>query len=153
MLVFQCHLPHVIPNSMQESCALSHSWITFQKAPFPYQHVSLKRLQNTIEKLQMLMLCLCHDGRIYERFSLKTNMHLKISDMEIPTQAADEYDAPLVEWGLNTFMSIPASSKHVCSQWAMVLLQNGACFPNQNKNNLVCGVFVFMHLKYKVWDS
>ena len=40
MLIFQRHLPHVIPNSMQALCALSHSEITFRKAPFPYQHVS-----------------------------------------------------------------------------------------------------------------
>ena len=42
MLIFQLHLPHVIPNSMQALHALSHSEITFRKAPFPYQHVSLK---------------------------------------------------------------------------------------------------------------
>jgi len=42
ILIFQLHLPHVIPNSMQALCALSHSGISFQKAPFPYQHVSLK---------------------------------------------------------------------------------------------------------------
>ena len=53
----------------------------------------------TIEKLQTLMWCLCHNGRIFESFSLKTNMHFKISDMEIPTQAADECDAPLIECG------------------------------------------------------
>ena len=29
MLIFQCHLPHVIPNSIQALCALSHSEITF----------------------------------------------------------------------------------------------------------------------------
>ena len=27
MLIFQRHLPHVIANSMQASCALSHSYI------------------------------------------------------------------------------------------------------------------------------
>ena len=41
MLIFQLHLPHVIPNSIQALCALSHSEITFRKAPFPYQHISL----------------------------------------------------------------------------------------------------------------
>ena len=40
MLIFQCHLPHVIPNSMQALRSLSHLEITFRKAPFPYQHVS-----------------------------------------------------------------------------------------------------------------
>ena len=42
MLIFQRHLPHVIPNSMQALRALSHSEITFRKAPFPYQHGQLK---------------------------------------------------------------------------------------------------------------
>ena len=42
MLIFQRHLPHVIPNSMQALRVLSHSKITFRKAPFPYQHVSFK---------------------------------------------------------------------------------------------------------------
>ena len=41
MLIFQLHLPHVIPNSMQALHALSHSEITFRKAPSQYQHVSL----------------------------------------------------------------------------------------------------------------
>ena len=40
MLMFQRHLPHVIPNSMQALRSLSHLEITFRKAPFPYQHVS-----------------------------------------------------------------------------------------------------------------
>ena len=40
----------------------------------------------------------------------------KISDMEIPGHTADEHDAPLIEWGLNTFLSVLASSKHVRSQ-------------------------------------
>jgi len=31
MLLFQLHLPHVIPNSMQALYALSHSEITFRK--------------------------------------------------------------------------------------------------------------------------
>ena len=106
----------------------------------------------TIEKLQKLIWCLCHDDWIFERFPLKTNMHFKISDTEIPAQAADECYAPLIEWGWNTFISISASSKHVCSPQTMVLLKTGACFPNQDKNSLVCGVFVFMHLKCKVWD-
>ena len=42
MLILLLHLRHVIPNSMQELHALNDSEITFQKAPFPYQHVSLK---------------------------------------------------------------------------------------------------------------
>ena len=29
MLIFQLHLPHVIPNSMQVLCALSHSFINY----------------------------------------------------------------------------------------------------------------------------
>ena len=41
MLIFQLHLPHVIPNSMQALHALSHLEITFRKAPSQYQHVSL----------------------------------------------------------------------------------------------------------------
>ena len=41
MLIFQHHLLHVIRNSMQALHALNHSEITFRKAPFPYQHVSL----------------------------------------------------------------------------------------------------------------
>ena len=45
MLIFQLHLPHVIPNSMQALHALSHSEITFRKAPSQYQHVSLKQLR------------------------------------------------------------------------------------------------------------
>ena len=36
MLIFQRHLPHVIPNSMQALHALSHSEITFRKAPSQY---------------------------------------------------------------------------------------------------------------------
>ena len=47
MLIFQLHLPHIIPNSMQALCALSHSEITFRKAPFPYQHVSFTPQQMT----------------------------------------------------------------------------------------------------------
>ena len=41
MLIFQRHLPHLTPNSMQALRALSHSEITFWKAPFSYQHISL----------------------------------------------------------------------------------------------------------------
>ena len=39
--MFQLHLLHVIPNSMQELHALSYSEITFRKALSQYQHVSL----------------------------------------------------------------------------------------------------------------
>ena len=45
MLIFQLHLPHVIPNSMQALHALSQSEITFRKAPSQYQHVSLILLE------------------------------------------------------------------------------------------------------------
>ena len=45
VLIFQLHLPHVIPNSMQALHALSHSEITFRKAPSQYQHVSLTLLE------------------------------------------------------------------------------------------------------------
>jgi len=38
MLIFQLHLPHVIINSTQALCALSHLQITFQKAQF---HISM----------------------------------------------------------------------------------------------------------------
>ena len=47
MLIFQRHLPHVIPNSMQALRALSHSEITFRKAPFHINMVSLKLQQRT----------------------------------------------------------------------------------------------------------
>ena len=58
MLIFQRHLPHVIPNSMQALHALSHSEITFRKAPFPYQHVSLK-VQLMTEQLFQMKTCYC----------------------------------------------------------------------------------------------
>jgi len=44
-LIFQLHLPHVIPNSMQALHALSHTEITFRKALSQYQHVSLTLLE------------------------------------------------------------------------------------------------------------
>jgi len=52
MLIFQLHLPHVIPNSMQ---AL-HSEITLWKALSQYQHVSLKQLK-TVQLSQMRIFC------------------------------------------------------------------------------------------------
>ena len=56
MLIFQLHLPHVIPNSMQALHALSHSEITFRKALSQYQHVSLKILL-MITQLYRRMFC------------------------------------------------------------------------------------------------
>jgi len=53
MLIFQLH---VVPNSMQALHALSHLEITFWKAPFPYQHVSLK-LQLMPEQLSQMKTC------------------------------------------------------------------------------------------------
>ena len=57
MLIYRLHLPHVIPNSMQALCALSHSLITFQKAPSQYQHVTMKFEQMTALLSQRII---CH---------------------------------------------------------------------------------------------
>jgi len=46
----------------------------------------------------------------------------KISAVDTPAHAAVEDDAPLTEWALNTDVSIPASSKHVRSHQAIVLV-------------------------------
>ena len=56
MLILQLHLSHVIPNSMQALCALSHSENKFQKAPFQYQHVSLM-LEQMAKLLSQKMIC------------------------------------------------------------------------------------------------
>ena len=58
MLIFQLHLPHVIPNSMQALHALSHSEITFRKAPFQYQQVSLKQLKTVLLSRMRIYYCL-----------------------------------------------------------------------------------------------
>ena len=55
MLIFQLHL---IPNSMQALHALSHSEITFWKAPSQYQHVSLKQLKTVQLSRMMIYYCL-----------------------------------------------------------------------------------------------
>ena len=76
MLIFQLHLLHVIPNSMQALHALSHSEITFRKAQFPYQHVSLKVSLMT-GQLSRMRACSRHQlcsGKIYEMYSLRTSM-------------------------------------------------------------------------------
>ena len=74
MLIFQRHLPHVIPNSMQALHALSHSEITFQKAPSQYQHVSLKLLQRTKLLLRMKICSVLDDGKIFGRYFQMTNL-------------------------------------------------------------------------------
>jgi len=50
MLIFQLHLPHV---SIQALHALSHSEITFWKAPSHFQHVSLMLLQRKTKLRRM----------------------------------------------------------------------------------------------------
>ena len=76
MLIFQLRLTHVIPNSMQALHSLSHLEITFRKAPFPYQHLSLKVSLMT-EQLSQMRTCSRHQlcgGKIYERYFLRTSM-------------------------------------------------------------------------------
>jgi len=50
MLIFQLHLPYVIPNSMQALHTLSHSEITFWKTLSQCQHVSLTLLRTAFPK-------------------------------------------------------------------------------------------------------
>ena len=57
MLIFQLHLSHVIPNSMQALHALCHLEIAFWKAPFSYQHASLMPQQMTRLPSQRQILC------------------------------------------------------------------------------------------------
>ena len=76
MLIFR-HLPHVIPNSMQALRALSHSGITFRKAPFPYQHVSLT-LQLMTRLPSQRQICpltsALGDGRIFGMYFQMTSL-------------------------------------------------------------------------------
>ena len=71
MLIFQLH---VITNSMQALCALSHSQITFRKAPFPYKHVSLKYHQLIGQSIQKLICPVLPDGKTDEKYFHLTNL-------------------------------------------------------------------------------
>ena len=77
MLIFQLHLPHVIPNSMQALCVLSHSEITFRKAPYQYQFVSLTPQQMTKLPSQRMI---CHltpwltRDKTFEKWLLMTSL-------------------------------------------------------------------------------
>jgi len=138
MLIFQLHLPHVIPNGMQALRALSHSEITFRKAPSQYQHVSLKL------------------GQMTKLLSQKLNCHLIPWFVESKTLECC-YWWPICciqyicccyssscscgAWSPSDRMSfeyasiIPASVKQVLSHLAIVLLETGSCFPIHDKNN------------------
>jgi len=77
MLIFQLHFPHVIPNSMQALCALSHLEITFRKAPSQYQHVSLKLGQMTkllSEKLNCHLIPWFVKSKTFGMLLLMTNL-------------------------------------------------------------------------------
>ena len=77
MLIFQRHLPHVIPNSMQALSALSHSEITFRKALFPYQHVSLTpQLMTRLPSRRQICLLIpvVGDGRIFGMYFQMTSL-------------------------------------------------------------------------------
>ena len=80
MLIFQLHLPHVIPNSMQALHALSHSKITFRKAPSQYQHVNLMLPQKKTKLLSQSTFCLLcpvkNEGKIFEMYWQMTSLLL-----------------------------------------------------------------------------
>ena len=139
MLIFQLHLPHVIPNSTQALCALSHSEITFWKAPFPYQHVSLMPQQMTRLPSQRqicpLISPVLDDGRIFEMYFQMTSLLPAV--VVIPVAIALELEAPLTEWALRMLVSIPASLRYVFNHLAVVLLVTGSCFPIHDKKTKV----------------
>jgi len=134
MLIFQLHLPHVTPNSVQALHALSHSEITFWKAPFPYQHVRLK-FQLMPEQLSQMKTCYWYqmsDGRTSERWPiccLKSfgNCHSRPSSLGARCSSG---------WMSPKYSGI-YSSLHVLIHRTIVLLVTGSWFPIHKRKRIV----------------
>jgi len=121
------HLLHVIINSIQALCTLSHLQISHRMAQFHINVYCLK--MNLMRELQCqrwfyhLFQC----SKIFGRYPLRTNLEYLL--VVTPTPAAVEHDAILTECPLNIEISIPASAIEHLSHLTMVLLYTGTCCP------------------------
>ena len=129
-------------NSLQHAGTLCLSYLenTIFKRLHLYvnMYVGLMLLQITIQKLQQLIWCLCHDDRISAQFPLNTNLQLS----RYQTLRSQLQDTPLIERGLNALVLILTSSKHVCSQQSKILLETRAYFSIQYNDKLAWSICI-----------